>query len=186
MAERAGPAGLIYAYEPHPANAAELSANAALSGLTNVRVCEHGLSDGEGASSLYVPNDIGRASLAPETSSDQAVAISLRPLDTVWEEQGRPKVAFVKMDVEGAEPLVLRGGSGFFRTVLPVICCEINPGKLANMGFGPEDVLRPLREWGYRAKLWTGTDLVDSPDHETWNDVEDLVLIPPQRQAVST
>ncbi len=178
MAEAAGPTGLVYAFEPHPANAAELAVNAALSNSTTIRICEHGLSDRESASSLYVPDDIGRASLAPETSSDEAVAIALRPLDSVWEEQGHPKVAFVKMDVEGAEPLVLRGGTRFFSEVRPVVCCEINPGKLANMGFAPADVLTPFRSWDYVVKIWNGTTLVDSPSDMNWNDVEDLVLMP--------
>jgi FkbM family methyltransferase len=178
MAEAAGPTGAVHAFEPHPGNGAELSANAELSGFSTIQLFAHGLGDSECSAQLFVPDDIGRASLAPETSGDRALAIRLRPLDAVWEEQGRPEVAFVKMDVEGAEPLVLRGASRFFATARPVICCEINPGKLAALGFVPKDVLDPFLSWGYVPWIWTGQGLADCPAHHSWDDVEDLVLMP--------
>ena len=178
MAEAAGPTGAVHAFEPHPGNAAELSANATLSGFSTITVHGHGLGESESSAQLYIPDDPARASLAPEMAGDDQVAIRLRPLDALWEEQNRPEVAFVKMYVEGAEPLVLRGASRFFGTARPVICCEINPGKLAAMGFVPNDVLSPLLSWGYLPQIWTGTELAQCPPNPCWNDVEDLVLLP--------
>lgn len=178
MAEAAGPEGSMHAFEPHPGNAEELRGNARLSGLSTIRVHQHGLGAGETAAELFVPDDIGRASLARETAGDEAVAITLRSLDAVWDELGRPDVPFVKMDVEGAEPLVLRGGARFFATARPVICCEINPGKLANLGFVPDDVLAPLRGYGYVPRQWKAEALCECPPDRRWDRVEDIVLLP--------
>jgi hypothetical protein len=73
------------------------------------------------------------------------VTVQVRRLDGVWEEIGRPRVAFVKMDVEGAEAAVIRGAGRFLEDCHPTMLIEANsPEQL--------DVLRALlAPFGYRA-----------------------------------
>jgi len=180
MAEKAGCTGRVFAFEPFSRNVRGLVENAALSGLANIEVMPFALGDADSHSTLYVPEDAGRSALAPESSTDETERVLVRRLDDVWEEQWRPTVSFVKMDVEGAEPMVLRGGQAFFGSVRPITCCEINPGKLRNMGFDPRDVFDAFSSWRYRTFAWSHRegDLVAYQPSGNQECTLDLVFIP--------
>jgi FkbM family methyltransferase len=66
------------------------------------------------------------------------------------------KVDFVKMDIEGAEPLFVRGGRQFLAHHRPVILSEINHPKLkAVSGVTADDFVAELKALGYGAKFLT-------------------------------
>jgi FkbM family methyltransferase len=155
MLERVGPEGSVCAFEPMPETAQRLAQNIRLSGHRNAIVCAHALGESDQQLTLYVPDDLGRSSLAAESDNDRQVSVEVARLDDVWQAQGRPDIRFIKIDVEGAEPLVFRGATEFLKTCRPVICCEVNLEKLANMGFAPSDVTAPLFALGYRALKWS-------------------------------
>lgn len=180
MAEKAGGSGHVFAFEPLLRNVRSLAENAVLSGLANIEVMPFALGEAEGWATLYVPEDVGRSALAPESSTDETERVLVRRLDDVWKEQRGPTVSFVKMDVEGAEPMVLRGGQAFFGSVRPITCCEINPGKLRNMGFDPRDVFDAFACWRYRVLEWSDRqrDLVAFQPSDNPEDVRDLVFVP--------
>lgn len=138
------------------------------------------LGDAETQATLYIPEDARRSALAAESSLDARESIQVKRLDEVWKEQGRPAVSFVKMDIEGAEPLALRGGRNFFESVRPVTCCEINPGKLRNMGFAPRDVLEIFSDLRYRALVWSheAEDLIAHRPPDDPESTLDLVFVP--------
>lgn len=61
--------------------------------------------------------------------------------------------AAVKVDIEGAEPLALRGApSAWLESGGPLWLVEINLPVLARMGFRPEDVIRPFSPTAF--ELW--------------------------------
>jgi FkbM family methyltransferase len=180
MLERVGPTGRVCAFEPMPETAERLAQNIKLSGHTNAIVRSHALGEAAQELTLYVPDDLGRSSLAAESEKDKQIKVMVSRLDDVWKAQGRPDIRFIKIDVEGAEPLVFRGATAFFKELRPVICCEINLEKLANMGFAPSDVTAPLLELGYQA--WTWSDkrrrLVAATNVVEINETCDLVFVP--------
>lgn len=133
MAERCGKNAAVYSFEPMSRNLQHLRDNIQLSGSKNITVIPTALGRTTGKVQLYTPADPGRTSLAPEGADDLVEEVTLRKLDEVWEELGKPEIRFVKMDVEGSEPFVLEGGSAFFRQCRPVVVSEINAFKLANM-----------------------------------------------------
>jgi FkbM family methyltransferase len=180
MAERATDAGCVHAFEPLSRNIRNLEESIALSCAANIRVQPFALGRADEMAYLYVPDDVGRSSLAPESASDERESVRVRRLDDVWTEQGKPHVAFVKMDVEGAEPLVLDGGRAFFEATRPVTCCELNPGKLRNLGFAPAAVLDAFSAWRYDALAWSNRDraLVPFEPSSDCDEVRDLVFIP--------
>lgn len=184
LAERVGPLGRVHAFEPMAANLRLLHESVALSGAGNIRVEPFALGQNEGLADLFVPEDVGRSSLAPESAGDSRQQVLVRRLDEVWVAHGRPQVAFVKMDVEGAEPLVLAGGSSFFASVRPVTCCEINPRKLRNMGSTAEAVLAPFAAWGYDAMAWDSCERAlhrFDPRTLSGDGLHDLVFVPRPR-----
>lgn len=181
LAERVGPGGRVYAFEPMASNLRLLRESLALSGAGNAQVEAYALGATEGVADLFVPEDVGRSSFAPESAADAREQVAVRRLDEVWAAQGRPHVAFVKMDVEGAEPLVLAGGGEFFTSVRPVTCCELNPVKLRNMGRCAADVLEPFARWGYDAMTWDGPARAPRPFEPravVSDALHDLVFVP--------
>jgi FkbM family methyltransferase len=62
-------------------------------------------------------------------------------LDEVLRHEGKGRVAFVKIDVEGAEILVLKGMTDLLaRPDAPAVICEISEWSLAQLGFSKDDV----------------------------------------------
>lgn len=180
MLERVGTSGSVCAFEPNPETVVRLNRNIALSGHKNAQIQSHALGSENGNLTLYVPDDVGRSSLAAESEADRKIEVSVIPLDQVWSEQGRPHISFVKIDIEGAEPLAFRGATEFFKAAKPVICCEVNVEKLANMGFLPFDVTSQLLNLGYKALIWDETrkSLTPMPDPEDIRETCDLVFVP--------
>jgi FkbM family methyltransferase len=69
------------------------------------------------------------------------VKVPLTTLDALWIAAGRPDVCLVKIDVEGAEGDVLRGGLACLRATRPVVLLEWNRLNLAAYGCQPEILL---------------------------------------------
>lgn len=98
---------------------------------------------GETAVTRYTKSGVGRikAGDVPTGSSNQAVAI--RTLDSFGLFEN---VDFIKMDVEGYEPLIIKGATKTIESNWPVILCEINRGDftakelLEGMGYRCVDV----------------------------------------------
>jgi hypothetical protein len=71
---------------------------------------------------------------------------------------GRP-VGAIKIDVEGAEGLVMVGGASTLRSSAPTLIFEFSPPALASVsGMSGQDVLGLLAELGYRFDVITGAD----------------------------
>nr|MCU0688369.1 FkbM family methyltransferase [Phycisphaerales bacterium] len=58
-------------------------------------------------------------------------------------------VDFIKVDVEGAEGLVFRGGRETLNRFKPNIYCEITPGHPENVGMTAQGVMSELLALGY-------------------------------------
>lgn len=183
MAERVGDAGQVIAFEPGPLTQVRLRDNIALSQQT--RVIVHGLALGAepGELTLHTPGDSGSASLGAMAGATVSHRVRVERLDTIWQAAGSPQVRLVKMDVEGAEPMVLAGAVAFFAACRPVVCCEINPEALARLGFAGEHVRSFFRDRGYLAMIWNEMagrlePNIPSNDPDT---VEDIVFMPEER-----
>lgn len=102
-----GEGGRVFAFEPvfHHALRLTLEAN----GADNVQVVPQAVSDsvGEGVFSL---TDLGIDSrLTARTDSSGGQRIPLVTLDAFVENEGIDRVDFIKMDIEGAEEMAIRG-----------------------------------------------------------------------------
>jgi FkbM family methyltransferase len=70
-------------------------------------------------------------------------------LDEYLEQARLEKVAFIKMDVDGHECAVLRGGKAILARHQPVIVMELAPYVLAETGHSIEELLEILASLGY-------------------------------------
>ncbi len=77
------------------------------------------------------------------------VKVPLIRLDTLWTEQGRPDVCLIKIDVEGGEADVLRGGAACLRATRAVVLLEWNRHNLAAYGCPPGTLLEIANDLDY-------------------------------------
>lgn len=185
MAERVGKSGRVIAFEPGPTTQNRLRDNIALSGH---KVELHGFALGANAGELVLntPGDSGSATLGTLDEPSSAHRVQVKKLDTVWRDSGCPQVSLVKMDVEGAEPMVLAGATEFFAASRPVVCCEVNQEALARLGYAPEDVHNFFRAVNYRAMIWDQavSKLVPLPKSNQFGKVEDVVFLPEENPMI--
>lgn len=132
MARCVSPGGKVYAFEPAEETFQMLWHNLDWNDITNVHVMNVALSEQDGQRTLFVAEDRGRNSFAPETQVCGEQVVECRRLDGLLT---GAQCDFVKIDVEGAELLVLRGGARFFReSQKSILMCEFNAQKTAAMG----------------------------------------------------
>lgn len=162
MASLVGSTGHVAAYEPLEGNARLLERSVAENELEKVVSLRRAALGASRSSTelVYLPLETGAlnsggAYLATAGGTlpphHRAQAVSVEPLDE--QELPRP-VSFIKIDVEGAEPLVFRGGRSLLTTDRPTILSEINPTQLKTVsGTGGAELIAEMRELGYRCRI---------------------------------
>jgi FkbM family methyltransferase len=109
LASLVGPGGRVFAFEPDPDNFALLKKNIESNGYKNVVLVNAALSDQPGTLKLYLCDD-NRGDHRIYPSGDDRRAIQIRAISADDYLKGSSaEIAFIKMDVQGAEGKVLRG-----------------------------------------------------------------------------
>jgi FkbM family methyltransferase len=159
------PNAKVYAFEPIPQTFRALEENLQLNGCANVIATNVALTDEhhlEQTATMYFADiESGSASFhnIRERSSAKAVPVTLDTLDRFCEKNSvRPD--FLKIDVEGSELFVLRGGEQTIRNHKPVIFCEILRKWCAKFGHRAGDVVDYICFLGYKMYIIRHSDLV--------------------------
>jgi FkbM family methyltransferase len=152
-----GSAGHVIAVEPNPEALKLLQANLAASDAGMVGVAPVACSDAESTLDLYVApqGNTGETSLSKTNASQEGEAshvykVRARPLDDIIRESGVTRVDAIKIDVEGAEYLVLKGAQQTLDRYHPMLLVEIVERQLQAMGTSSAQVKEFLRAHGYR------------------------------------
>jgi FkbM family methyltransferase len=135
MVRRAGPDGMVFAFEPHPRLFERLAKNverlASGNGCAEFRLFQKAVSDREGPVSLVCPQDFaandGVATLETSAlSQEQVISVEAVTLDRIFDDRDEFSVA--KIDVEGHELHVLRGGAKFLSSRVRHVVFEDHEG----------------------------------------------------------
>jgi FkbM family methyltransferase len=126
MARRAA---YCIAFEPIPRFVSRLERNLLLNSLSNVEVERCALSDCNNQGVLFLPPEThsnwGASSLIRPQGGEQ-IPVAMQRLDDVFKSREVTRVDLIKMDVEGAEHLVLKGGLNVIHRFQPRIIFENN------------------------------------------------------------
>ncbi len=144
MAQAVGAGGKVWAYEPTPLTADYLLHTLELNACSSVHLARTAVSaqDGTVAFASGVRSELNAIS----ASAGGALQVPAVTLDRMAAEHGWQGVDFVKMDVEGHEVDVLRGGARFFESASPLVMLEVMARERWNL-----DTLAPLQAMGYEA-----------------------------------
>src|SRR4029077_7483141 len=154
-----GASGCVYAFEPLDTNAALLERSVAENRFGDRFVFQRAaVGATSGSATLTFPletlNSGGAYLLRDGTAAlagNQKRRVPLVALDAF---DIRRPVRFIKMDVEGAEPLVVRGASRILSEDRPTLLSELHPVQLERAsGTTADAFLDQLRALGYRAHL---------------------------------
>ncbi len=150
-------AGRVVAFEPMADNREILAANLVLGGITDrVTVLPLALSDEDGTAEFQVDDMQTTSGTLSKVTGGEAsegrrnlrlapltTRVLCRRLDTAVAEEHLPPPNVIKIDVEGAECLLLRGATGLLREHQPRLLVELHGAAMAR------DVLAVLDGLGY-------------------------------------
>ena len=152
LSEAVGATGRVLACEPTLATYNTLASNIRLNARTNVVATRCALSNGADRLRLYHDVDASRNSLGQTRGSESASYedVPARTLDSLVTELALDRLDFIKIDVEGAEPLVFDGARQTLTRFRPAILFEVNPKALTALGFEFDSAWRLLSDLCYR------------------------------------
>jgi FkbM family methyltransferase len=139
-----GDTGKVYAFEPFPKSFELLARNVRRNGARNIILEQKAVCDKIGMARLYLSrkdplkNSLGTG----RTETDRFIEVETTTLDAYF---GNERVNFIKMNIEGSEPLVLRGMQNVLTHSPDLrILAEYDPTNLTGLGLTEEEYLQEL------------------------------------------
>lgn len=140
----------VVSVEPVPFNLERQKMNVILNRLDDV-VEYHRLALGARATTLRISHDPSRVDNNAYISGEGDMEIQVTALDTLVSLSNINNVGFIKMDVEGYEPMVLEGGKDTIIRDHPLILAEFNRERMKINGFEIMPSWYFLKSEGYAA-----------------------------------
>jgi FkbM family methyltransferase len=184
-AKAVGPAGAVIAFEPQQRMADLLNRSVLANRLEHmVTVHRIALSNQAGEVSLLQEakqpgqsgSNIGHTWIIPakadqsdEGATSAAAYANSAPCIALDDMRLPRKIDFIKIDIEGAEMLALKGAEATIRASHPTIMCELFPEQLEKVsGASAKDLIEMMRSWSYgvyaldaegKARPWADADM---------------------------
>jgi FkbM family methyltransferase len=167
FSKTAGKDGKVIAAEPSPANAGLLRKHLEWNDCANVTVVDAAVSDQEGTAQFTFRAEAtdfgGFANSLAYDNGGETREVRLTTIDALC---GDLNPDLIKIDVEGAELSVLRGGDTVLRRANPVLVVAIHPGPMQSMGTTPAQLVAHLEALGYVGYDLDGKRSVDPGSEE--------------------
>jgi FkbM family methyltransferase len=161
-----GEKGRVDAFEPNPELSGLIYCTIEANRLTNVTVHTNAVTDRNGVAEFVIDSEPAISHMrAPkeEAPAKSTIAVSTLPLGDFHLQCGyRPHL--VKIDVEGAEKMVLQGAQSLLQLppeAAPVWVTEFAPENCARYHYHPDELLNEFSRHGYKSFWLTASGLVD-------------------------
>ncbi|MEI7970495.1 MAG: FkbM family methyltransferase [Betaproteobacteria bacterium] len=173
LAHVVGPSGQVVCFEPSSLPAEHLEQSIRENGFGNVVLDRRGLSNVSGHAHLTAQDNAELNHITREEVTTGAVErIEITTLDEAMVRHALVDVDFLKIDAEGEESNILRGGRAFLDRNSPLVLFEIKDGSETNIGLMDE-----FRALGFQIyRLVPGLDLLVPWDESTPLDLFQLNL----------
>ena len=150
-----GEKGRVFSFEPEPYSYELLIKNIELNGYSNITPVQKAVSNKNGKARLFVPEgEFGKSLLLEDRifPSGEQIEVDIQTLDDFFHDNtgGYAGMDVIKMDVEGAEPLVIAGMTNIIQSNRHLkIVTELNPKRLIQWGSSPQEYLDMLLGHGF-------------------------------------
>lgn len=149
-AKLVGPGGCVHAFEASPKTFRWLNANARLNPAADIHVHDKAVTDECGEVTFHTAKEACTGYSSIRDLGDGTGSVARVPsvsIDSILDEL--PPVRLVKIDVEGAELLVLRGMTGLIKRDQPFIIFEIDDEFCHDLGYSAQALCDFLAQRGY-------------------------------------
>jgi len=147
-ANRVGPKGKVYAFEPNPLQFECLKYNVSRFPFPNVEVFGLALGADTGSAKIAPDPNVSAGRLVHGSGDIKVVSLDRFLVCS--------KIHFIKIDVEGDEIAVLDGARNTIIVRQPRLLIEIHPLHLAEMGRSPKDITNFLEDLHYEYRAFPG------------------------------
>lgn len=143
----------IDAFEPVPANISRIEANLELNNCESVEIHRIALYDCKEKREMSVPDTSrGEATLSENSWTNRPIKklqVTQSTLDLFYEDS-IPRPDLIKIDIEGAEAGLLKGGKEILSAEQPDLLIEIHPSLIENLGYSVSELKQILIDTGYQ------------------------------------
>lgn len=154
-AQMVGNGGNVVAFEPAPLAYAALVRNVEQNNFQQVLCRPVAVSETRGIATFYASpsNDQGTGSLSREAVeryhiAEQAFSVEVEQLDDYVDRFKQP-VSIIKMDIQGAELMALRGATRLLSKYHPVLVIEVDDEVMHAFGYTAQNTCDYIRNFGY-------------------------------------
>ena len=187
FAKKSKIASMVYAFEPSKSNYTFLNKTIDLNDAPNVVSYNIALSNNTGQQDFYVNKDIGfnanslvKDSLSLNQKSTKTI-IETISLDDFFENNKISRVQLIKIDVEGAEEQVLKGGILSLRKFQPVIILALHPNSISKNGDSLLSIWNIIVDLGYEVTY--NNKIIKKNIFIFKSDLYDVILIPKSKNS---
>lgn len=145
--------GFVYAFEPSTRNFRSLIRNLSLNHPENVKAFQTALGEKPESKTLYEVyafNSGANRILNTPNENPLSETVVVDTLDNVAQSLSLHRLDILKIDVEGFELFVLRGGEKVIQKFQPVLFVELSDENLRHHDFSSKDVVKFIRDLGYK------------------------------------
>lgn len=160
----------VYAFEPQSNVHEILLHNIELNNLTDkVTTFRIALSDKEAVLPLQIPKKLSQSGLATlgaplRFTQAESVSVASTTLDYFTKQFNLPDPTHIKIDTEGAELLVLKGGEQLIRRKKPIILLECDEKNTVQFGYHAKELTILLTNLGYKIVTLAREDILCLPN----------------------
>jgi len=148
-----GENGKVYSFEPNPSEREKLTQNVLLNKINNITIFPIAVSDKNGMQHFYLPpsgkgaySSIERPNIAESCTEIKVVTTTI---DSFLTSNEIKRIDTMKIDVEGAELLVLKGAEKAIESFKPFILMEVSDRRTSSFGYHSVEICNWMQSKGF-------------------------------------
>jgi len=149
LSKLVGKQGKVICFEPTDRFGKVLRQNIEANNLQNIELIKSGLSDKAQELDIQICEDSATLHLSGNNVPESSEKIKLITLDSFLKDHPLPRIDFIKIDVDGHEPLFLSGAENTLNKYEPIILLEVSHPHYLSAGYTAWDFYDMLKDKRY-------------------------------------